>query len=196
MTSLNRIIAAIAAVQLGVRAVSAQKNDSFCVDSRFEHLNASASYPFPAFRPPGDTSSNDSTWSLSTGVVTWGGNTTQRIWIDTSPAVEVESSSLPYQGCIIALLSLTADTSEGGQNNNGDCKSTLGEECVTAILKNTNVIARNYSEHAAEDLQMYLKSKSIGSNKSFAAVQCENFPLSVIPTECGNHTTLFTYIRK
>lgn len=184
MASLNRILAAIAAVQLGVRVVSAQNNDSWCFDSRFENLNATASYPVPGFAPPGDTSSSDGTWTFSTGAVNYGGNTTQRLWINTSPAFEVDSSSLPYQGCVLAIYSLAVDASQGGQDNNGDCKSTLGEECVTALLKNTNSIARNLSADAEKDLETYRKNNK--SNLSFASQQCFTFPAAAIPEECGN----------
>lgn len=191
MASLKRILAAIAAVQLGVRVVSAQKNDSLCIDSRFENLNATASYTVPGFAPPGDSSSKDGTWTFSTGAVNYGGNTTQRLWVNTSPEVKVGSDSLPYQGCVLGFFNLATDASKGDQDKKGDCKSTLGEACVTALLKNTNAIARNLSADADKDAKRYRENND--SNFSFGWQQCLTFPARAIPEECrtGNNSDLF-----
>ena len=188
MASLKRILAAIAAVQLGVRVVSAQKNETACIDNRYENPNATASYPVPGFAPPGDTS-DAGTWTFSTGAVNYGGNTTQRLWVTTSPEVKVDSSSLPYQGCVMAFFNLAADA--GDEDNDGDCKSTLGEACVTALLKNTNAIARNLSAGADTDAKRYRENND--SNFSFGWQQCLTFPATAIPDECrtGNNSDLF-----
>lgn len=188
MISFNRLIAAIAAtatLQLGLmRLVSAQNDTSaWCYDSRFDNPNATASYTVPGFNPPEDRS--DSTWTYSVGVVTYNGNTTQRLWINTSPAIQVDSDSLPYQGCILGFTSLAKEPGDEGQDNNGDCKSTLGEECVTALLKSSNEIAKNLSARADEDLQRYKKINK--SNFSFESAQCSDF-VSNLPSECGNAT--------
>lgn len=188
MTSFHRIVAAFAAVQLGVGLVSAQQDDNWCTDNRFNSLNASASYSVPGFTPPGDTSSTNSTWTFSTGVVTWGGgNTTQRIWLNTSPALEVDSSSLPYQGCFIGLLSLTVEALGRGPDSNGDCKPFLGDECVTALLKNANYVAGNYSARPNEELEYNKKPTKVNESAiSLEYAQCVDFPISAIPSECSN----------
>lgn len=186
MTSRNRLVAAIAAIatlQLGVmRVVSAQNNDqnddSGCFDSRFDNLNATASYLVPGFKAPGDNSK--STWTFSTGVVTYDGNTTQRIWINTSPAIEVDSDSLPYHGCVIALLDLAA---KPGKENDGDCTSSLGKECVAALLKKTNEKTKILTTLADQPSPEFNKNLN-GSNISLSQSQCLALG-AFLPTECG-----------
>ena len=191
MISFNRLVAAIAAtaaLQLGVtRVVSAQNGDSGCFDNRFDNLNATASYSVPGFTPPDNASSPNSTWTFSTGVVTYDGNTTQRLWINTSPAIQIDSDELPYQGCVVILFGLAAESRGKGQDNDGDCKSFLGQECVASLLKITNEIAKNLSANADEDFQRY-NNKFNGSNISFEFVQCGDF-ISNIPSECAYDST-------
>ena len=197
MISFNRLVAAIAAtatLQLGVmRVVSAQNDDSWCFDSRFDNLNATASYSVPGFTPPGDASSPDSTWTFSTGVVTYDGNITQRLWVNTSPAIQIDSDELPYQGCVIALFDLAVEPREKGQNKDGDCKSSLGQDCVAALLKVTNEIATTLSAHEEEDFQRYNKTPQL--NLSFESAQCAEFSID-IPSECGVNTTDILETRK
>ena len=181
MTSLKRLVAAIAAtttLQLGVmRVVSAQNsNDSRCFDTRFDNLNATASYSVPGFAPPGNSSK--STWNFSTGVVTYDGNITQRLWINTSPSIQMDSDSLPYQGCILALYSLVG---KPGEDNNGDCQSSLGQECVAALVKNSNEVAKSLSARADEDAQRYKKLN--GSIISLSMAQCTDLASS-LPNVC------------
>lgn len=195
MTSFSRLVAGIAAaatVQLGVlRVVSAQSNDpndnSWCFDSRFDNLNATASYSVPGFKPPGDSSK--STWTFSTGAVTYDGNTTQRLWINTSPAIQVDSDNLPYQGCIIALLSLVA---KPGEKNNGDCTSSLGKECVAALLEQTNEKTKVFP---LLNTQEAYRNRSEATGVSPSSFQC-GFLSSVLPTECGISMTDIDEVRK
>lgn len=150
MTSY-RIVAAIAALQLVIRFVFAQAKHNPCFDSRFEEPNANASYSVPGFVSPGDDSSVDSTWTFSIAAVNYNGKPTGRLWINTSPAIQVDSSSLPYEGCMVALFELTKEAPKGGHPNDGDCKSTLGEKCVTALLKKVKLLAQSYSRNADEE---------------------------------------------
>lgn len=194
MISLNRLMAAIAAtatLQLGLmRVVSAQNNttqndSSWCFDSRFDNLNATASYSVPGFKAPGDNS--ESTWTFSTGVVTYGGNTTRRFWVNTSPAIEVDSDSLPYQGCTIELLDLVA---KPGKENDGDCTSSLGKECVAALLKQTNAKTKIFTTLAD---QLSPSNKTLGgSNLAPSFAQCAGL-VTVLPTECGRTDRVNTY---
>lgn len=191
MSSFHRITAAaIVAVQLGVMrtVVSAQQNNDKhegCFDPRFDNLNATTSYSVPGFAPPGNvSSSSDSTWTFSTGAVNYGGNTTQRFWVNTSPAIEVDSDSLSYQGCFLAFLSLNKEVPAGEQQDkDGDCTSALGEKCVAAILKNANEIGRNLSADVDEDSKRY--NRRPGIDISFSLAQCSDFIIRSIPTECG-----------
>ena len=202
MTSLNhRTIAAAIAVaaglQLGLmRVVSAQNEDDWCPDKRFENMNATASYSVPGFSPPGEKDVNgDSTWTFSTGTVAYDGNTTQRVWINTSPAIQVDSDSLSYQGCVLALYSLTREAPAGkdqDDKDDGDCKSYLGEECVEAILKNSNDIARNFSTQVDEDLQRFKRGSPL--NFSFPFAQCSDFPARAIAEECGDAAQIYSSV--
>lgn len=203
MTSLNHrtiaaAIAVAAALQLGLmKVVSAQNasgNEDWCPDKRFENMNATASYSVPGFSPPGENDVNgDSTWTFSTGAVAYDGNTTQRVWINTSPAIQVDSDSLPYQGCVLALFSLTKEAPAGKDQDNkddGDCKSYLGEECVAAILKNSNAVAQNFSTQVDEDSQNFKKGSP--SYFSFPFAQCSDFPIRAIPDECGDASQIYS----
>lgn len=191
MTSLTRLVAAIAAtatLQLGVtRVVSAQNsNDSWCFDSRFDNLNATASYSVPGFAPPGDDSSKG-TWNFSTGVVTYDGNITQRLWINTSPSIQVDSDDLPYQGCILALSGLAG---KPGEDNNGDCTSSLGQECVAALLNNSNEVAKSFSAKAEEDAQKYNRTNR--SIRSLSLAQCTDF-VATLPNVCQKPSSDLNY---
>lgn len=194
MTFFHRMIAtAIVAIQLGVMriVVSAQQNNDqdenrdWCRDPRFDHLNATASYSVSGFAPPGDTSSfSDSTWTFSIGAVNYDGKITQRLWINTSPAIQVDSDSLSYQGCILAFLRLNTEIpAEGEQNKDGDCTSALGEKCVAAILKNANDIGRNLSTNANEDSKRY--NRRPVQNIAFPLAQCAEFAFNGYPPECS-----------
>lgn len=192
MTLFHRIIAAaIVAAQLGVMrtVVFAQQNtdkEKGCFDSRFDNPNATTSYSVPGFAPPGSTSSSssNSTWTFSTGAVNYGGNTTQRFWVNTSPPIEVNSDSLPYQGCILAFVSLNKKVPvEKQQDKDGDCTSALGEKCVAAILKNANEIGRNLSANMDEDSYRYNRLR--GLKFALSVAQCSDFIFNGIPTECG-----------
>lgn len=155
-----------------------------CFDPRFDNPNATTSYSVPGFAPPGDNSSSDSTWTFSTGAVNYGGNTTQRFWVNTSPPIEVDSDSLSYQGCIFAFLSLAKKVSVGKeQDKDGDCTTALGEKCVAAILKNANEIGRNLSENVNEDSYRYDELRE--QNFALSAIQCLDFVFEPIPTECA-----------
>ena len=189
MIPLNRLVAAIAAIatlQLGLmRVVSAQNNSqnnsqndsSWCFDSRFDNLNATASYSVPGFKYPGDNS--ESTWTVSTGVVAYGGNTSRRLWINTSPAIDVDSDSLPYHGCIIEVLDLVA---KPGKENDGDCTSSLGKECVAALLKQANALTKTLTTLA--DQNSPFNRLVNGSNINPSLAQCGSL-VTVLPTECG-----------
>ena len=191
MTLFHRITAAaIVAAQLGVMkiVVSAQQNtdkEKGCFDPRFDNPNATASYSVPGFAPPGSTSSSsDSTWTFSTGAVHYGGNTTQRFWVNTSPPIEVNSDSLPYQGCIVAFVSLNKKVPVGKQQDkDGDCTTALGEKCVAAILKDANEIGRNLSENVEGDSYVYDNFRE--RNLALSSAQCSDFVFAGIPTECS-----------
>lgn len=183
MTFSYRIVAAVAALQLGVRIVFAQAKDNPCFDSRFEKPNSNASYSVPGFASPGDNSSGDSTWTFSIAAVNHNGKPTQRLWINTSPAIQVDSSSLPYEGCMLALFELTKEAPMGHPND-GDCKSTLGEKCVTALLNKVKLLAQNDSRNADEDSRRWYKNTRL--NLSFASARCFNYGFSPgIPDECN-----------
>lgn len=203
-TPYSRIVAgAITLVattlQLGmIRAVSAQiNNDSWCANSRFDNLDATASYSVPGFAYPENNnnasssssfSNNNSTWTFSTGAVNYINDykiPVQRIWVDTSPVVQLDSDSLPYRGCVLLLLSLTNKVAVGRkQDKNGDCKSILGEECVSSILANVNTIAQGIPARTEKDFRQFNQSDSL--NYSFEYSQCRSYFVgAAFPQVCG-----------
>lgn len=205
MTPYSRIVTAAitlvtAALQLGVTSVvSAQiNNDNWCANSQFDNLDATASYSVPGFTYPGDNNASsisiNSTWTFSTGAVNFPNdyrNPVQRIWVDTSPVVQIDSDSLPYQGCVLFLLSLTNKVApEGSQDKNGDCKSVLGEECVNSILKNVTAIAQSIPARTEEDFRRFNQSDSL--NYSFEYGQCRGYFVgAAFPDVCGPADDLY-----
>lgn len=205
MTPYSRIVVAAitlvaAALRLGlIRVVSAQiNNDNWCANSRFDNLDATASYSVPGFAYPGNNNASsfsvNSTWTFSTGAVNYINDykiPVQRIWVDTSPVVQVDSDSLPYQGCVLLLLSLTKKVApEGSQDKNGDCKSVLGEECVSSILNNVNAIAQGIPARTEEDFRQFNQSDSL--NYSFEYSQCRSYFVgAAFPDLCGPDDDLY-----
>ena len=63
----------------------------------------------------------------------------------------MDSRSLPYQGCVIALFDLTKEAPDGGPDD-GDCNFSLGKQCVTALLKQSNELAHESLNHTVERL--------------------------------------------
>ena len=205
MTPYSRIVAvAITLVttvlQLGViRIVSAQiNNDNWCANNRFDKLDATASYSVSGFAYPGNNNASsfgiNSTWTFSTGAVNYLNDykiPVQRIWVDTSPVVQVDSDSLPYQGCVLLLLSLTNKVAPKGiQDKNGDCKSVLGEEYVSSILKNVTAMAQSIPARTEKDFREFNQSDS--DNYSFEYSQCRSYFVgAAFPDVCGPDYDLY-----
>lgn len=113
-----------------------------------QHPNASASYKLPSFTPPGNTSLPPGDWTWNTTVTVLNNTITQSFSIDTPTLKDVDNENIPYELCAMAFYDLPRETSLQGQNDNGDCKSTLSQDCVDAVVQSANSTAASFTTAA------------------------------------------------
>ena len=67
--------------------------------------------------------------SSSTTTIKYGEN----FWIETFNLQVLKNSDIPFQRCVAGFDALPRSNYIRGQNNSGDCLSTLNQDCVNAI---------------------------------------------------------------
>lgn len=98
------------------------------------HPNVTASYSRPSFHPQQNGSFPLSNWTYNTAIyVDQYELVTQEFWIETPNLRGFNSSEVPFSICTIAFEGLPKDVYSKGQNDTGDCLSTLNQDCVKAI---------------------------------------------------------------
>lgn len=113
-----------------------------------QHPNASASYKLPSFTPPENTSIPPGDWAWNTTVTVRNNTITQSFSIDTPTLKDVDDEDIPYGLCAMAFYDLPRETSLQGQDDIGDCKSTLSQDCVDALVQSANTTAASFSAGA------------------------------------------------
>ncbi|KAL8742081.1 MAG: hypothetical protein Q9190_005388 [Brigantiaea leucoxantha] len=142
-------------------------------DQAIQHPNASASYSLPSFSPPGDTKIPSGNWTWNTAVTVSDNQIWQSWWIDTPSLKNLDNTDIPYEVCALALDDLPRSISLQGQDDNGNCLSTLNQGCVDALVRLANTTAAG------------LRSSSGSSSTTIDP--CGNFLnqiLSNTPEEC------------
>ncbi|KAL9612351.1 MAG: hypothetical protein Q9167_003038 [Letrouitia subvulpina] len=113
-----------------------------------QHPNASASYKLPSFTPPGKTSIPPGDWAWNTTITVLNNTITQSFSIDTPTLKDIDDDDIPYEICAMAIYNLPKEKSLQGQDDNGDCKSTLSQDCVNALVQLVNTTAASFSAGA------------------------------------------------
>ncbi|KAL3419448.1 hypothetical protein PVAG01_09670 [Phlyctema vagabunda] len=145
-TILNSVWAPIftAIVLLGF----ATAQNSTCNDSSsyMPFYNASGSASTPGFRVNESYPATTWTWTRYVADVPDGpgtNNVHQTLGLQTSPLQNLsDAASLPYTGCLIALVGLSA--LENGTDD-GTCTSVIGSDCVREIISVVNASAAGLS---------------------------------------------------
>lgn len=106
-----------------------------------EQLNATGSVSTAAFDPTASGSSS-ANWTWNVGLSTIG-TMRQIFWIDG--ADELYKDDVPFDGCVLIVMSLPLNISRRGENDNGDCVATLGQQCVSDLRNQYASVARSRS---------------------------------------------------
>ncbi|KAL8827959.1 MAG: hypothetical protein Q9191_002865 [Dirinaria sp. TL-2023a] len=98
--------------------------------------NATGSYSRPSPFSSDNTSIPAGDWTWNTAIIVKGDNQVWQEWWVETPALEgVKDRDIPFQVCAIGFDGLPRKTYSNGQDDPGDCSSTLDQECVTALTK-------------------------------------------------------------
>ena len=111
-------------------------NSSDCDDNEsFGVYNASGTYSIPGFSAP-ESPPSTANWTYNTVVrVGPSGAFNTRFSIDTPAGTpNITSPHLPYLGCVVAFPHLPRETIQHGQDDTGDCLTTLDQQCVDDFL--------------------------------------------------------------
>ena len=99
--------------------------------------NATGSYSTPALsRPRKATNITISAggWTWNTAIIVNDYNQIWReFWIETFNLQGLKNIDIPFQGCVAGFDALPRSNYIRGQNDSGDCLSTLNQDCVNAI---------------------------------------------------------------
>ena len=106
------------------------------LDQAFIRPNATGSYRRPSSFPPNNTLIPAGDWIWNTAIIVKTDNQiAQEFWIDTPTLKGLKNRDIPFQVCVIAFEGLTRSTYSKGQDDAGDCLSTLNQDCVTALTR-------------------------------------------------------------
>lgn len=129
--------------------------------------NASGSYQVLGFQEPRNRTT-PSNWTYNYAIrADKDGDSWSGVSIETSDGRDIGSPDRPYVGCISIILGLPQSTNKRGQDDNGDCKETFDESCVSAFLSMVNTAAGERSRNG-DDAQRI----------------CSSLASTTIPEEC------------
>lgn len=79
------------------------------------------------------------TWSMSVAEIalTDGGGfeTGRSFWLNTSPVLNLSASDPRWNTCILAFPHISQDLAKKGQDDDGSCSTTLGNDCLDALTE-------------------------------------------------------------